>query len=224
VTDIAAAADIAHAAGALLAVDSTAATPVLTRPLSLGADLVMHSATKYLNGHSDVFAGVLTTARADEFWARLVATRSAGGAILGGFEAWLLLRGMRTLHLRVERACRSAERIAAALSGHPRLREVLYPGLPGHPGRQIAARQMQGGFGGMLSIRVAGGAAAAIDVAARVAVWKRATSLGGVESLIEHRASIEGADSPAPPELLRLSVGIEDADDLIADLEAALGG
>jgi cystathionine gamma-synthase len=224
VTDIAAAADIAHAAGALLAVDGTAATPVLTRPLSLGADLVMHSATKYLNGHSDVVAGTLTTARADAFWARLVLTRSGGGAILGGFEAWLLLRGMRTLHLRVERACRSAERIASALSGHPRLREVLYPGLPGHPGHRIAARQMRGGFGGMLSIRVAGGAAAAIDVAARVAVWKRATSLGGVESLVEHRASIEGADSPAPPDLLRLSVGIEDADDLTADLEAALGG
>jgi cystathionine gamma-synthase len=224
VTDIAAAADIAHAAGALLVVDGTAATPVLTRPLSLGADLVMHSATKYLNGHSDVVAGTLTTARADAFWARLVLTRSGGGAILGGFEAWLLLRGMRTLHLRVERACRSAARIAAALSGHQRLREVLYPGLPSHPGHRTAARQMRSGFGGMLSIRVAGGAAAAIDVAARVALWKRATSLGGVESLIEHRASIEGADSPAPPDLLRLSVGIEDADDLIADLEAALGG
>jgi cystathionine gamma-synthase len=224
VTDIAGAADIAHAAGALLAVDSTAATPVLTRPLSLGADLVMHSATKYLNGHSDVFAGSLTTARADEFWARIALTRSGGGAILGGFEAWLLLRGMRTLHLRVERACRSAERIAGALSGHPRLRAVLYPGLPGHPGHEIAARQMQGGFGGMLSIRVEGGAEAAIATAALVEVWQRATSLGGVESLIEHRASIEGADSPAPPDLLRLSVGIEDPDDLVADIEIALGG
>jgi cystathionine gamma-synthase len=224
ITDIAAVAEIAHRAGARLVVDGTAATPVLTRPLSLGADLVMHSATKYLNGHSDVVAGSLTTARTDEFWARLVAVRSGGGAILGGFEAWLLLRGMRTLHLRVERACRSAERIAAALSGHPRVHEVLYPGLPRHPGHRIAARQMQGGFGGMLSIRVAGGAEAAIDVAARVAIWKRATSLGGVESLIEHRASIEGADSPAPSDLLRLSVGSEDPDDLIADLEAALGG
>jgi cystathionine gamma-synthase len=224
VTDIAAAADIAHAAGALLAVDSTAATPVLTRPMSLGADLVMHSATKYLNGHSDVVAGSLTAARADEFWARLAATRSAGGAILGGFEAWLLLRGMRTLHLRVERACHSAQRIAAALSDHPRVGKVLYPGLPSHPGHSIAVRQMQGGFGGMLSIRVAGGAEAAIAAAARVKIWTRATSLGGVESLIEHRASIEGADSPAPPDLLRLSVGIEDPDDLVADLEAALGG
>ena len=144
--------------------------------------------------------------------------------MLGGFEAWLLLRGMRTLHLRVERACRSAERIAAALSGHPRVSEVLYPGLRGHQGHQIAARQMRGGFGGMLSIRVEGGAEAAIATAARVAVWQRATSLGGVESLIEHRASIEGADSPAPPDLLRLSVGIEDPDDLVADLEIALGG
>src|SRR5262249_53666457 len=169
-------------------------------------------------------AGSLTAARANEFWARLVAARSGGGAVLGGFEAWLLLRGMRTLYLRVARACRSAERIAAALAGHQRAKEVLYPGLPSHPGHGVAARQMQGGFGGMLSIRVKGGAAAAVAAAAGVEIWKRATSLGGVESLIEHRASIEGADSPAPPDLLRLSVGIEDPDDLIADLEAALGG
>jgi cystathionine gamma-synthase len=224
VTDIAAAAEIAHAAGARLAVDSTAATPVLTRPLALGADIVMHSATKYLNGHSDLLAGSLTAARADEFWARLVAARSGGGAVLGGFEAWLLLRGMRTLYLRVERACRSAERIAQALKGHKRVKEVLYPGLPDHPGHAVAARQMRGGFGGMLSIRVEGGAAAAVVAAARVEIWKRATSLGGVESLIEHRASIEGPDSPAPPDLLRLSVGIEDPDDLVADLAAALDG
>jgi cystathionine gamma-synthase len=222
VTDIATAAEIAHAAGARLAVDSTAATPVLTRPLALGADLVMHSATKYLNGHSDLLAGSLTAARADEFWARLVAARSGGGAVLGGFEAWLLLRGMRTLYLRVERACRSAERIAVALQSHKQVKQVLYPGLPGHPGHAVAARQMQGGFGGMLSIRVKGGADAAVAAAARVEVWKRATSLGGVESLIEHRASIEGADSPAPADLLRLSVGIEDPDDLVADLAAAL--
>src|SRR5580700_9235153 len=222
VTDIAAAAGIAHAAGALLAIDSTAATPVLTRPLALGADIVMHSATKYLNGHSDVIAGSLTTARKEEFWDRLVAARSGGGAILGSFEAFLLLRGMRTLFPRVERACRSAQRIAEALAGHPRVAEVLYPGLPSHPGHAIAARQMAGGFGGMLSIRVRGGAEAAIATAARVEVWKRATSLGGVESLIEHRASVEGEGSPVPPDLLRLSVGIEDPDDLIADLDAAL--
>jgi cystathionine gamma-synthase len=224
VTDIAGAAELAHAGGALLAVDSTAATPVLTRPLSLGADLVMHSATKYLNGHSDVMAGALTTAREDAFWARLVTARSSGGAILGSFEAYLLLRGMRTLYPRVERACRSAQQIAEALAAHPGVSEVLYPGLPGHPGHAAAARQMIGGYGGMLSIRVRAGAAAAIATAARVELWKRATSLGGVESLIEHRASVEGADSPAPPDLLRLSAGIEDPEDLIADLTAAING
>jgi cystathionine gamma-synthase len=224
ITDIPGAAEIARAAGAILAVDSTVATPVLTRPLALGADLVMHSATKYLNGHSDVIAGTLTAAREDAFWARLCAARSSGGAILGSFEAYLLLRGMRTLFPRVERACRSAQLIAEALSSHPQVLEVLYPGLPEHPGHGIAARQMTGGFGGMLSVRVRGGAEAAIAVASRVEIWKRATSLGGVESLIEHRASVEGADSPAPPDLLRLSVGIEDSQDLIADLEAALGG
>jgi len=224
ITDIVGAAQIAHRAGALLAVDSTAATPVLTRPLALGADIVMHSATKYLNGHSDVIAGSLTTACKDAFWERICAARSGGGAILGGFEAYLLLRGMRTLFPRVERACRSAQHIAECLAKHPRVREVLYPGLPGYRGHEIAARQMTGGFGGMLSIRVAGEAEAAVAVAARVEVWQRATSLGGVESLIEHRASIEGADSPAPPDLLRLSVGIEDPGDLIADLDAALCG
>ena len=223
ITDIEGAAEIAHAAGALLAVDSTAATPVLTRPLALGADIVMHSATKYLNGHSDVIAGSLTTARKDEFWQRIVAARSGYGAILGSFEAYLLLRGMRTLYPRVERACRSAQLIAERLAGHKRVLEVLYPGLPGAQGHEVAARQMQDGFGGMLSIRVKGGEAAAIATAARVEIWKRATSLGGVESLLEHRASVEGTGSPVPPDLLRLSVGIEDPDDLIADLETALG-
>jgi cystathionine gamma-synthase len=224
ITDIAAAADIAHRAGACLAVDSTVATPILTRPIELGADIVMHSATKYLNGHSDVVAGALVTARHDELWERIVAIRSGNGAILGSFEAWLLLRGMRTLHLRVERASRTAQAIAEHFAGHPRIVAVLYPGLPDHPGHAIAARQMRGGFGGMLSIRVAGGEHAAIATAARVTVWKRATSLGGVESLIEHRASIEGVGSPAPPDLLRLSVGIEDVGDLIGDLEQALTG
>lgn len=224
VTDIAGAAEIAHAAGALLAVDSTAATPVLTRPLALGADIVMHSATKYLNGHSDVIAGSLTTALKDAFWERLVAMRSGGGAILGGFEAFLLLRGMRTLFARVERACRSAQQIAETLAAHPRIEEVLYPGLPTHPGHATAARQMAGGFGGMLSIRIKGGAEAAIAAAARVELWQRATSLGGVESLLEHRASIEGEGSPVPPDLLRLSVGIEHPQDLIAAFDAALAG
>jgi cystathionine gamma-synthase len=224
VTDIAGSAEIAHSASALLAVDGTAATPVLTRPLALGADVVMHSATKYLNGHSDVIAGTLTAAREDAFWARLRTARSSGGAILGSFEAYLLLRGMRTLFPRVDRACRSAQQIAEALLQNSRVLDVLYPGLPTHTGHAVAARQMTGGFGGMLSVRVHGGPEAAIAAAARVEIWKRATSLGGVESLIEHRASVEGADSPAPPDLLRLSVGIEDSGDLIADLESALGG
>src|SRR5436305_8358483 len=223
ITDIAGATEIAHAAGALLAVDSTAATPVLTRPLALGADLVMHSATKYLNGHSDVIAGSLSCARKDEFWERIVAGRGSGGAILGSFEAFLLLRGMRTLYPRVERACRSAQHMAETLSATPRVLEVLYPGLPSHRGHDFAARQMQGRFGGMLGVRLKGGAEAAIATAARVGLWKRATSLGGVESLIEHRASVEGAGSPVPPDLLRLSVGIEDPEDLLADLRQALG-
>jgi cystathionine gamma-synthase len=223
ITDIAAAAKLAHDAGARLAVDSTVATPMLTRPIALGADLVMHSATKYLNGHSDVVAGALVTAQNDDFWQRIETLRHDGGAILGSFEAWLLLRGMRTLPLRVERACRTAAMLAERLTAHPSVAAVLYPGLPEHPGRAVAARQMQGGFGGMLSIRVAGGEQAAIATAARVRIWKRATSLGGVESLIEHRASVEGPGTPAPPDLLRLSVGIEDPDDLLEDLDQALG-
>jgi cystathionine gamma-synthase len=222
ITDIAATAEIAHRAGARLAIDSTAATPILTRPIELGADIVMHSATKYLNGHSDVLAGALVTAAEDEVWGRIVANRTNIGAILGPFEAWLLLRGMRTLSLRVERCCRSAQKIAEYFADHPRVVEVLYPGLPSHSGHAVAARQMRGGFGGMLSIRVRGGEDAAIATAARVQLWKRATSLGGVESLIEHRASIEGPGSPAGPDLLRLSVGIEDVEDLIDDLEQAL--
>jgi cystathionine gamma-synthase len=223
VTDIASVAKLAHEAGALLAVDSTVATPLLTQPLALGADLVMHSATKYLNGHSDVVAGALVTARKDAFWQRIVGLRTSHGGILGPLEAWLLLRGMRTLPLRVAQACRSAEAIARHFAGHRRVRAVLYPGLPGAQGHEIAQRQMQGGYGGMLSLCVAGGEAAAIATAARVNLWKRATSLGGVESLIEHRASVEGPDSPAPPDLLRMSVGIEAVEDLIDDLEAALG-
>jgi len=222
ITDIAAAAGLAHAAGALLAVDGTAATPVLSQPLALGADLVMHSATKYLNGHSDVVAGALVTARAGDLWARITSLRHDAGAILGPFEAWLLLRGLRTLFLRVERACASAQLLAGRLREHPKVARVLYPGLFDHPGHAVAARQMRGGFGGMLSIRVEGGEAAAIATAAHTQIWQRATSLGGVESLIEHRASIEGAGTPVPPDLLRLSVGIEHAPDLLADLVQAL--
>lgn len=224
VTDIAAAAEAAHRAGARLAVDNTVPTPVLTRPLALGADIVMHSATKYLNGHSDVLAGALVTARRDEFWQRIARVRSLQGGVLGAVESWLLLRGMRTLFLRVRRAAASAQAIADHFAGHPMLEAVLYPGLPDHPGHEVARRQMEGGFGGMLSIRVRGGATGALGVAGRLDLWRRATSLGGVESLVEHRASVEGADSPVPPDLLRLSVGIEDPADLIADLEQALAG
>ena len=222
ITDIAATAALAHAAGALLAVDSTVASPVITRPLDLGADIVMHAATKYLNGHSDLIAGALVVREDNDFWQRVKKIRAQNGATLGSFEAWLLLRGMRTLYLRVRAASQSAQLVAEYFSAHPLVREVLYPGLPGAQGHAIALKQMPGGFGGMLSIRAAGGEAAAIATAARVALWKRATSLGGTESLIEHRASVEGAGSPVPPDLLRLSVGIEDADDLIADLEQAL--
>jgi cystathionine gamma-synthase len=222
ITDIAAAAEIAHAAGARLAVDSTAASPIHTRPLALGADIVMHAATKVLNGHSDVVAGALAAARADPFWEKIVAVRRTHGAILGPFEAFLLLRGMRTLPLRVAAQSRSALALAERLSAHPRVARVLYPGLPQHPHHDIAARQMEGGFGYMLSIQVTGGEAAAIGTAARVRLWKRATSLGGVESLIEHRASIEGSGSPCPPDLLRLSTGIEDPEDLYRDLNEAL--
>jgi cystathionine gamma-synthase len=222
VTDIEAAAKIAHDAGALLGVDSTAATPVLSRPLAHGADIVMHSATKYLNGHGDVLAGVLVTAREDAHWDRMKYLRFENGGMLGAFEAWLLMRGLRTLYLRVERASASALRIANYFADHPAVVEVMYPGLPGHPGHAVAARQMTGGFGGMMSIRVKGGAESALMVAKRVQLFARATSLGGVESLIEHRATVEGDDSPFPDDLLRLSIGIEDADDLIADLEQAL--
>lgn len=224
ITDIAEAARLAHAAGARLAVDSTAASPMHTRPLTLGADIVMHSATKILNGHSDVVAGVLAGARADAFWDRLVAIRSGGGAILGPFEAYLLMRSLRTLPLRAAAQAASAAALARRFQGHPALSHVLYPGLPDDPGHAVAARQMEDGFGFMLSIRVRDGEAAAIRAAARVRLWKRATSLGGVESLIEHRASVEGPDSPCPPDLLRLSTGIEAVDDLFADLDAALRG
>jgi cystathionine gamma-synthase len=222
ITDIAATAALAHAAGARVAVDSTVATPVLTQPLELGADIVMHAATKYLNGHSDLIAGVLVTKADDDFWKRVKAVRAQLGGTLGSFESWLLLRGMRTLYLRVRSASASAQRIAEHFATHKHIEAVLYPGLRDSPGHAIAARQMQGGFSGMLSLRVKGGEAAAIATAAHVQLWKRATSLGGTESLVEHRASVEGAGTPAPPDLLRLSVGIEHVDDLIADLEQAL--
>ena len=222
ITDIAAAAEIAHAAGAKLAVDSTCASPVHTRPLTLGADIVMHAATKVLNGHSDVVAGALCAREDDAFWNRIKMVRKSQGGILGPFEAYLLMRGMRTLHIRQERQSASALALGERLASHPLVARVLYPGLAQHPGHDIAARQMEGGFGYMLSIQVTGGEAAAVKTAAGVELYKRATSLGGVESLIEHRASIEGIGSPCPPDLLRLSTGIEDVDDLYGDLDRAL--
>lgn len=222
ISDIRAIADMAHAAGAILAVDSTVATPVLTQPIALGADVVMHSATKYLNGHSDVLAGALVLARPGPYADRVARVRAMLGQVIGPMEASLLLRGMRTLHLRVRHQSASAMQIARHFSGHPRIEAVLYPGLAGDPGHAVAARQMTGGFSGMLSVRVKGGEAAAIRTAANVQVWKRATSLGGVESLVEHRASVEGPGTPCPADLLRLSVGLEAPVDLIADLEQAL--
>lgn len=222
ITDIAAVSEIAHAAGARVAVDSTGATPILTRPLDFGADIVMHSATKYLNGHSDVLAGALATRSEDDYWARIKRVRAIQGLILGPFEAFLLIRGMRTLPLRVKAASETAMELATRFSNHAHVAEVLYPGLTAHPGHAIAVKQMKGGFGGMLSIRLRGGEKQAIGAAAGVTLWKRATSLGGVESLIEHRASIEGPGTPCPLDLLRLSAGIEDVNDLFADLDRAI--
>jgi cystathionine gamma-synthase len=222
VTDIAAAAQVAREVGAALAVDSTAATPLLTQPIALGASLVMHSATKYLNGHSDVIAGVLATAADDDLWQRIRYSRSGSGAILGPFEAWLLLRGMRTLPVRVAAACANAMALARRFEGDARLSHVLYPGLASHPGHAVASLQMKGGFGAMISVRLAGGEQAAKDFTARLRVFKRATSLGSTESLAEHRASVEGPGTLCPADLVRLSVGIEHVGDLIADIDQAL--
>ncbi len=222
VTDLEAAAAIAQQAGAVIAVDSTVATPVHTQPIALGCDLVFHSATKMLNGHSDVLAGALVCARRDELWSRIRRERASRGAVLGPFETWLLLRGMRTLYLRAPAASRGAQRVAEALQAHAQVSHVFYPGLPDHPGHYVAARQMKDGFGALLAFRVRGGETAARTVASRTRVIKQATSLGGVESLIEHRASIEGPSSGLPDDLLRLAVGIEDPEDLIADLRQAL--
>ncbi len=222
VVDIKAVAEIAHEASAVLAVDSTIATPVHTRALALGADLVMHSATKGLNGHSDVLAGALVTSRDDDAWKRIRHLRHLQGAVLGPFEASLLLRGMRTLFVRMERASASALALATKLSTHPGVERVLYPGLPSHPGHQIAVAQMNDGFGALMSILVRGGASEAIAVASAVKLFVRATSMGGVESLIEHRATVEGPQTLAPPNLLRLSIGLESVKDLYEDLEQAL--
>jgi cystathionine gamma-synthase len=220
--DIAQAAEMTHAAGGILMVDSTAASPILTKPLSLGADIVMHSATKVLNGHSDVLGGVLSTGAMTDVWQAITEDRAETGAVMGPFEAWLLLRGLRTLPLRLERMCRSAQEIADYLQDHPQITDVYYPGLATHAGHGIAACQMDGGFGYVLSALVKGTAEDALRVAGRLELFLSATSIGGVESLVEHRHTIE-PHSGIPETLLRLSIGIEDPGDLIADLAQALG-
>jgi cystathionine gamma-synthase len=184
---------------------------------------VFHSATKYLNGHSDVLAGALVTKEPEAtLWRQVEVERHSSGPILGAFEAWLLVRGMRTVHVRVRHASVMAQVLAERLAAHPRVETVRYPGLPTDPGHAVSAQQMQGGFGGMLSFEVAGGAAAALRTVSRLRLIIPATSLGGVESLIEHRATVEGVHSDVPKGLLRLSVGVEAADDLWADLKQAL--
>ena len=224
VIDIAAAAEHARAGGCLVAVDSTVAPPVTTRPLELGADFVLHSTTKYLNGHSDALGGALVVRAADERWDEIGAVRDLSGGILAPFNAWLLLRGLRTLAVRFERSSDSGLRLARHFERHPALERVLYPGLADHPGHAVAARQMQSGFGGLVSLLVRGDFDTTRRVAGRLRTFLRATSIGGVESLAEHRAAVEGPESRVPPNLLRLSVGLEHPDDLIADLEQALAG
>jgi cystathionine gamma-synthase len=223
VIDIASAAAAAHDAGAILGVDCTVSPPVTTRALDLGADIVFHSATKYLNGHSDVTAGILVTRENGERWEEIKFIRKHVGGVLGAFESWLLLRGMRTLSIRFERASSNAMKIAQHFEGHPKIEAVLYPGLESHPGHRIAERQMTNGFGGMLSLCIQGDAPAAKALATKLKLFVPATSLGGVESLVEHRASVEGPLSLVKPNLLRISVGIENVEDLISDLERALG-
>ncbi|HEY5218665.1 MAG TPA: aminotransferase class I/II-fold pyridoxal phosphate-dependent enzyme [Gemmatimonadaceae bacterium] len=223
VVDIAALAEIGRAARAHVVVDNTWATPVLQRPLELGAHIALHSATKYLGGHSDVLGGALVTRDADAMWERVRAVQGAGGAVPSPFDCWLTLRGIRTLPWRVRAQTANAERIAHALEENPAVSAVHYPGLPSHHAYALAARQMRAP-GAMISFEVKGGRDAAIATIGRLQIITRATSLGGTESLIEHRASVEPPGSNTPPALLRLSVGLENADDLIADLEAALYG
>jgi len=222
IMDIAAVARIAHQAGAHLVVDNTFATPVLQRPLELGADVVMHSTTKYCGGHSDVQGGCLVFRQRAPLYERLLYTRTVLGAVCSPFNSWLILRGLRTLPCRMERHSANAMAVARALSLLKDVERVFYPGLPSHPGHEIAAAQMKQ-FGGMMSILVRGGWDEAVRVVSRVKLFQPATSLGGVESLIEHRASAEGNGSTSPRNLLRLSIGLEHPDDLIADLLQALG-
>jgi cystathionine gamma-synthase len=225
VSDLAELAKIAHAAGARFACDNTFATPVLQRPLELGADVVMHSTTKYFGGHSDVLGGALVFARNDDFAERIAARRLLTGAILAPFSAWLTLRGCRSLPARMAMHCANARKVAEFLAAHPAIERVNWPGLPTHPGHAIAERQMHGHagmFGAMLSIELRGGYDAAIRLVRGTKIFTNATSLGGCESLIEHRASAEGAHTHAPPGLVRLSVGLEDPADLVEDLRQAL--
>jgi len=221
VVDLAALARLARAAGAEFLVDGTFATPVLQRPIALGAGVVLHSATKYFGGHSDVQGGALVFARRGEAYEKCMHIRHILGGVLSPFNTWLVLRGLRTLPCRVERQSENALVIARALENHPAVETVHYPGLASHPAHEIAKRQMKA-FGGMLSLRIRGGRERAIAVAARAKLFTNATSLGGVESTLEHRASSEGSGSTTPPNLLRVSVGLEHAQDLIDDLLQAL--
>ena len=221
VGDLAELAKIAHAHGAHFACDNTFATPVLQRPLELGADVVMHSTTKYFGGHSDVLGGALVFARNDDFAERIAARRLLTGAILAPFSAWLTLRGCRSLPARMAMHCANAHKVAAFLAAHPAVERVNWPGLPDHPGHAIAKRQMRD-FGAMLSVELRGGYDAALRLVRGTKIFTNATSLGGCESLIEHRASAEGVHTHSPPGLVRLSVGLEDAQDLIDDLDQAL--
>jgi cystathionine gamma-synthase len=203
-------------------VDNTWASPVLQQPLSLGADVVMHATTKYLGGHSDVLGGALVWRADGELSQRLRAIQTSVGAVPSPFECWLTMRGIRTLPWRMRAHCSNAERLARYLTSHQSIDAVHYPGLSTHPAHEIATRQMPGGFGGMLSLQVRGGRNDAMSLAARLRIITRATSLGGTESLIEHRASVEGPGTRAPENLLRLSVGLENVDDLIEDFDQAL--
>jgi cystathionine gamma-synthase len=222
VTDILEVSDIAHRIGAVCACDNTWATPALQRPLELGADLVVHATTKYLGGHSDVTGGAVVAKADSELFRKIRLVQTAGGAVASPFDCWLVLRGIRTLPYRMRAHSENAARVASYLSRHSAVDLVHYPGLKDHPGHQIAARQMAL-FGGMISFQVKGGRDDAMRVAARVGLFTRATSLGGTDSLIEHRASIEGPETQTPDNLLRLAIGLENADDLLEDLEQALG-
>ena len=224
ISDIQAISEIAHQYGALLVADNTWASPLVQRPLAHGADIVMHSTTKYISGHTDVLGGALIFARNDEVTARAQMVQTLGGAVPSPFDCWLMMRGIRTLALRVRQQVASAQRVAEFLADHPAIERVNYPGLDSHAGHAIAVRQMTNGFGGMLSFHVRGGADDAMALAARLQLFTRATSLGGIESLIEHRASIEGPTSTTPQNLLRVSIGIEHVDDLIDDLRQAIHG